>query len=61
MRSNWDLYMTMGFSILILILMGFFVYDAEATANLGLVIPLLCFVCGYMFNQSLDEIERREK
>ena len=61
MRSNWDLYIIMGFCILMLILMGFFIYDVEATANLGLVIPLLCFVCGYIFHQSLDEMDSREK
>jgi len=61
MRNNLDLYMTMGFCIVILVLMGFFVYDVEATKNLGLVIPVLCFICGYIFNQSIEEIGRREK
>ena len=61
MRSNLDLYVTMAFCIIIFVLMTIFVYDAEATKNLGLVIPLLCFVCGYIFNQSLDEMEMRRK
>jgi len=61
MRNNLDLYVTMGFCVIIFVLMTIFIYDVDATNNLGLVIPLLCFICGYIFNQSLVEIEVRAK
>ena len=40
--------------------MCFFIYDVEGTKNLGLVIPIICFICGNIFNQSIDGIRERE-
>ena len=61
MRSNLDLYVIMAFCILMFVLMTIFIYDVEITKNLGALIPLLSFICGYVLNESLKEMEKRDK
>ena len=59
MRSNSDLWCAIAGSIVLLLMMCWFVYDKEATANLGLVIPTISYIAGYILYQSLDEMALR--
>jgi hypothetical protein len=59
MRSNSDLWCMIGGSFLLLFFMCWFVYDQDIVSNMGLVIPLVSFIAGYMLHQSLDEMAIR--
>lgn len=59
MRSNSDLWCMIIGSISLVLIMCWFIYNKEVTSNLGLVIPLVSFVAGYLLHQSLDEMAVR--
>ena len=51
-RSNVDLWITIGSSVIIIGMMSWFVYDDKATTNLGMVIPIISGISGYLIGQS---------
>lgn len=59
MRSNSDLWIMIGGSIALLLMMCWLVYDKEATANLGLVIPIISYAAGFILCQSIEEMTMR--
>ena len=58
-RSNTDLWITIGFSIIIIGMMSWFVYDERITMNLGMIIPILSAICGYLIKQSIEQMHAR--
>jgi hypothetical protein len=59
MRSNSDLWLTVGMSIALVLMMCVLVYSKDAAANLGLVIPIISYASGYLLHQSFTQMEER--
>jgi hypothetical protein len=61
MRSNSDLWVTIGMSVALVLMMCWLVYDEVATANLGLVIPVISYASGYLLHQSFTQMKERDR
>jgi len=58
-RSNSDLWCAIGGSSILLIMMCCYIYVDEARENLGLILPVISFLAGYVLHQNLNEMEER--
>lgn len=54
-RSNTDIWASIVGCVSLLLLMCYAIYDKDATANLGLILPIITFLAGYIFHQNINE------
>jgi len=59
MRSNSDCWMSIVGSLILFIGMIFLVYDDEVVSVMRIAIPLISFLSGIMFYQSMNTIAER--